>query len=111
MPFSRWANFMAEAAQLGRAAVQMNYGQEAPIYLCGRYFERRLSGATCPPESYPELFDGGVDWEGTFVEDAIPNLLSTLPPAILNYPDSPASGFNPNSAAKNILAAPAILPI
>jgi 3HB-oligomer hydrolase (3HBOH) len=57
-------------------------------------------------ESYPELFDGGVDWEGTFVEAAIPNLLSTLPPAILNYPDYVASGFNPNStAAKNILAA------
>jgi hypothetical protein len=57
-------------------------------------------------ESYPELFDGGIDWEGTFVEAAMPNLLSTLPPAILNYPDYVASGFNPDStAAKNILAA------
>ena len=57
-------------------------------------------------ESYPELFDGGVDWEGTFVEAAIPNLLSTLPPALLNYPDYVASGFDPHStAAKNILAA------
>ena len=36
----------------------------------------------------------------------VPNLLSALPPAILNYPDYAASGFNPNStAAKNILAA------
>src|SRR5262249_53299168 len=44
--------------------------------------------------------------EGTFVQAAMPNLLSTLPPAILNYPDYVASGFNPNSiAAKNILAA------
>ena len=105
MPFSRWANFMAEAAQLGRAAVRMNYGQEAQYTYAvgtsnGGYQVRRAL------ESYPELFDGGVDWEGTFVEEAIPNLLSTLPPAILNYPDYAASGFNPNStAAKNILAA------
>jgi hypothetical protein len=57
-------------------------------------------------ESHPELFDGGVDWEGTFVEAAMPNLLSTLPPAILNYPDYVASGLSPNStAARNILAA------
>ena len=105
MPFSRWANFMAEAARLGRAAVQMNYGQEVQYTYAvgtsnGGYQVRRAV------ESYPELFDGGVDWEGTFVEEAIPNLLSTLPPAILNYPDYVASGFDPNStAAKNILAA------
>jgi len=105
MPFTRWATFMAEAARLGRAGVQIRYGREAQhTYAVGTsnggYQVRRAV------ESYPELFDGGVDWEGTFVEAAIPNLLSTLPPAILNYPDYVASGFNPNStAAKNILAA------
>jgi hypothetical protein len=52
------------------------------------------------------LFDGGVDWEGTFVDANPPNLLSTLPPAILNYPDYVASKFDPNGiAAKNIRAA------
>jgi Tannase and feruloyl esterase len=105
MPFTRWATFMAEAARLGRAAVQIHYGRETQhTYAVGTsnggYQVRRAV------ESYPELFDGGVDWEGTFVEAAIPNLLSTLPPAILNYPDYVASGFNPDStAAKNILAA------
>jgi len=45
-------------------------------------------------------------WEGTFVDPDLPNLLSTLPPAVLNYPDYAKSEFNPNSiAAKNILAA------
>ena len=105
MPFTRWATFMAEAARLGRAGVQFHYGREAQhTYAVGTsnggYQVRRAM------ESYPELFDGGVDWEGTFVQAAIPNLLSTLPPAILNYPDYVASGFNPNStAAKNIFAA------
>ena len=46
-------------------------------------------------ETAPELFDGGVDWEGTFVDEHAPNLLTDLPPAILNFPDYVASGFNP----------------
>ena len=57
-------------------------------------------------ETAPELFDGGVDWEGTFVDEDAPNLLTDLPPAVLNFPDYVASGFTPTStAAKNILAA------
>ncbi|MET0683654.1 MAG: 3-hydroxybutyrate oligomer hydrolase family protein, partial [Casimicrobiaceae bacterium] len=49
---------------------------------------------------------GGVDWEGTDVNEEAPNLLTDLPPAILNFPDYVASGFNANStAAKNIVAA------
>ena len=105
MPFTRWAAFMAEAARLGRAVVQIHYGQDAQhTYAVGTsnggYQVRRAI------ESYPDLFDGGVDWEGTFVDADPPNLLSTLPPAILNYPDYVASQFDPNStAAKNILAA------
>jgi hypothetical protein len=104
MPFTRWAIFMAEAAQLGRDAVQIHYGRQTRYTYAvgtsnGGYQVRRAV------ESYPELFDGGVDWEGTFVDADVPNLLSALPPAILNYPDYAASGFNPNStAAKNIFA-------
>src|SRR5260370_40489698 len=57
-------------------------------------------------ETAPELFDGGVDWEGTFVDPAASNILMSLPPAILNFPDYVASDFNPRStAAKNIVAA------
>lgn len=105
MPFTAWAIFMAEAARLGHDAVQIHYGRQAQYTYAvgtsnGGYQVRRSV------ESYPELFDGGVDWEGTFVDADGPNLLTTLPPAILNYPDYEASGFNPNStAARNILAA------
>ena len=57
-------------------------------------------------ELAPELFDGGVDWEGTFVDEHAPNILTDLPPAILNYPDYRAGGFNgASTAAKNIQAA------
>ena len=61
---------------------------------------------------------GGVPWQplhaidvavqggDSFVDAAAPNILTDLPPAILNYPDYAASGFAAGStAAKNILAA------
>jgi hypothetical protein len=51
-----------------------------------------------------DLYDGGVDWEGTYVDAVAPNILSGLPPAILNFADYSAAGFNPNStAAQNIV--------
>ena len=104
--FTRWAQFMAEAARLARRGVEARYGHD-PIrtYAVGTsnggYQVRRAV------ESYPELFDGGVDWEGTFVDAENPNLFMELPSAVLNFPDpggtgSP-SGVGANStAAKNI---------
>ncbi len=47
-------------------------------------------------ELAPKLFDGGVDWEGTFVDEHAPNLLTDLPPAVLNYPDYVASRLQPD---------------
>jgi hypothetical protein len=103
--FTRWADFMIQAAQLARTGVKASYGKW-PTYTYavgtsnGGYQVRRAV------ELAPKLFDGGVDWEGTFVDEHAPNLLTDLPPAILNYDDYVASGFNPTStAAKNIMAA------
>jgi len=104
-PFTRWAPFMAEGARLARQAVAAQYGRHPRrTYAVGTsnggYQVRRAV------ESYPELFDGGVDWEGTFVGEAAPNLLTDLPPGVLNFPDYVTSGYDANStAAKNIRAA------
>ncbi len=43
-------------------------------------------------ENTPELYDGGVDWEGTLFRAEGPNLLTYLPVALRNYPDYKASG-------------------
>ena len=37
-------------------------------------------------EAAPKLFDGGVDWEGTYVDAQALNILTDLPPAILQLP-------------------------
>ena len=103
--FTRWTEFMIKAAQLAKDGVKASYGHHPRhTYAVGTsnggYQVRRAI------ETAPELFDGGVDWEGTFVDEHAPNLLTDLPPAILNFPDYVASGFNSTStAAKNIQGA------
>src|SRR5713226_7123175 len=104
-PFTRWTEFMIKAAQLAREGVKAGYGRSPRFTYAvgtsnGGYQVRRAV------ELAPELFDGGVDWEGTFVDQHAPNILTDLPPAILNFPDYVTSGFNAAStAAKNIQGA------
>src|SRR6266851_136783 len=104
-PFTRWTQFMVKAGQLAREGVKAGYGEPPRhIYAVGTsnggYQVRRAI------ETAPDLFDGGVDWEGTFVDEHAPNILTDLPPAILNFPDYVTSGFNTaGTAAKNIMAA------
>jgi hypothetical protein len=102
-PFTRWTEFMIAATRIGKNAVSANYGRSPRrTYAVGTsnggYQVRRAL------EAAPELFDGGVDWEGTYVDPVAPNLLSSLPPAVLNFPDYVSSGFDLTStAAKNML--------
>ena len=104
-PFTRWAEFMIKAAELARDGVKAGYGRPPRFTYAvgtsnGGYQVRRAV------ELAPELFDGGVDWEGTFVDEHAPNLLTDLPPAIRNFPDYVASEFKDTStAAKNIRGA------
>jgi hypothetical protein len=104
-PFTRWAQFMIKAGEIAREGVKAAYGPP-PRYTYavgtsnGGYQVRRAI------EEAPHVFDGGVDWEGTFVDPHAPNILTDLPPAVLNFPDYRASGFNTSTtAAKNIVAA------
>jgi hypothetical protein len=104
-PFTQWTQYIISAAQAARLAVKGAYNHfPTRTYAVGTsnggYQVRRAM------EEAPDLFDGGVDWEGTFIDAAGPNILIDLPPAIKNFPDYVASGFNPNSqAAQNIIAA------
>jgi hypothetical protein len=104
-PFTRWGPAIVTAGALARDALVALRGMPPRhTYAVGTsnggYQVRRAI------ETAPHLFDGGVDWEGTFVDPAAPNLLTDLPAAVLNWPDYVASGFDPDStAAKNIRAA------
>ena len=43
-------------------------------------------------ENNPQLFDGGLDWEGTLFRAEGPNVLTFLPTALKNYPAYAATG-------------------
>ena len=102
-PFTQWAKYMIDAATLARTGIKAAY-RGAPLRYTyavgtsnGGYQVRRAV------ELAPKLFDGGVDWEGTYVDERAPNILTDLPPAVLNFPDYVLSIYDPNStAAKNI---------
>jgi hypothetical protein len=96
-PFTRWTEVMIEAARIGRSALAARYGRApARTYAVGTsnggYQVRRAL------EAAPELFDGGIDSEGTFVDSA-ENLLAFLPAAVRDYPAYAASGFDADSPA------------
>ena len=54
-------------------------------------------------ENTPQLYDGGVDWEGTLFRAQGPNLLTFLPPMLRNYPEYEATGDQ--EAYRNIIQA------
>ena len=56
-------------------------------------------------ENHPELYDGGVDWEGTLWRASGPNLLTFLPPALRHYPVYAAGGPGADEAHRAMLAA------
>ena len=104
-PFTQWTQYMLETAQLAQSALKANYNRfPRRTYAVGTsnggYQVRRAV------EEAPNLFDGGIDWEGTFVDASGPNILIDLPPAIRNFSAYVASDYDPNStAAQNIRAA------
>src|SRR5438094_3615166 len=97
-PFTEWQRRIVQAAALARDGVKGRY-QHYPRYTYavgtsnGGYQVRRAI------EEAPGLFDGGVDWEGTFVDSSPNNILGTLPPAIKNFPAYAASDFDASRPA------------
>ena len=58
-------------------------------------------------ENRPDLYDGGVDWEGTLFRAEGPNLLTYLPTALKNYPKYAATG---DQAAHDAMIAAGFVP-
>ncbi len=96
--FTDWQPRIAQAASLARDGVKARYGHHPRHTFAvgtsnGGYQVRRAV------EASPDLFDGGVDWEGTFVDPGPHNLLVQLPAALREFPAYVASDFDPTSQA------------
>src|SRR4030095_11907685 len=102
--FTEWTDAIVENARLARDILKVQYGKHpGRTYAVGT--SNGAARARRAIEAAPDLFDGGVDWEGTFVDPVGPNILIDLPPALKNFPAYVASGFDPNSPAAQAIRA------
>ncbi|HEX7299404.1 MAG TPA: tannase/feruloyl esterase family alpha/beta hydrolase, partial [Solirubrobacteraceae bacterium] len=86
-----WNNRVTQLTVAAKQAVAQRYGRlPARTYVSGISNGGYLTRWQL--EHHPELYDGGVDWEGTLFTPNGPNLLTFLPTALRNYPRYAATG-------------------
>jgi len=101
---SEWFRRTREATELAQTAVAA-YQERAVerTYLVGisngGHVVRRLLAES------PQLYDGGIDWEGVYWAPPGPNILIDLPAALRPYRDYVFSGFSGASAAHQAIVA------
>ncbi|MBO0891470.1 MAG: tannase/feruloyl esterase family alpha/beta hydrolase [Acidothermales bacterium] len=93
-----WNDRVTQLTRAARAAVTTYYGRRPARTLMtglsnGGYLVRWQL------ENHPELYDGGVDWEGTLWRPDGPNLFTYLPVALREYPLYAATGDTEAHAA------------
>ena len=87
---AEWHTRVTELTVAAKQVVSQYYGRPAArTYITGISNGGYLTRWQI--EHHPELFDGGVDWEGTLMADS-PNLFTYLPVALRNYPRYEATG-------------------
>lgn len=88
---AEWHRRVEQLTKAAKTAVKSNYGRDV-----GRTYVTGISNGgyltRYALENTPELYDGGVDWEGTLFRAEGPNLLTYLPVALTNYPEYAATG-------------------
>lgn len=81
----QWAGFMQLTALAAEDVLAEHYGG-VPSLTYATGISNGGHQTRLALERYPEVFDGGVDWEGTLLQAAAPNLFTYLPPALAAYP-------------------------
>jgi len=99
-----WFRRTRDVTRLAAAAVEAYQERGAErTYLMGisngGHVVRRLLAES------PQLYDGGIDWEGVYWSAAGPNILIDLPAALRPYRDYAVSGFNPATPAHQAIVA------
>jgi hypothetical protein len=88
---AEWNDRVTQLTLAAKAAVKKRYGHPARTTIAtgisnGGYLVRWQL------ENHPELYQAGVDWEGTLFRAQGPNLLTYLPTALREYPKWQATG-------------------
>ena len=81
---AEWHRRVTELTRAAKQAVRSRYGRlPARTYMTGISNGGYLTRWQL--ENHPELYDGGVDWEGTLMRADGPNLFTYLPTALREY--------------------------
>ena len=88
---AEWNYRVTQLTQAVKQVVQQRYGR-APAYTYVTGLSNGGYLARWQLENHPELYDGGVDWEGTLWLPQGPNLFTYLPTALKYYPLYQATG-------------------
>jgi hypothetical protein len=99
---AEWHRRTTELTRAARTVVRQAYGR-APrrTYMTGMSNSGYLTRWQL--ENHPELYDGGIDWEGVLQTPDGPNLLTQLPPAVSyslgrgSREEMIAAGFSPET--------------
>jgi putative cell wall-binding protein len=81
----QWAPMMGLAAEAAQAAIAQTHGK-APDLTYAAGISNGGHQTRLALEHFPDLYDGGIDWEGTLLIPEGPNLFTYLPPILRNYP-------------------------
>lgn len=101
---AEWHQRVTELALAAKRTVAQFYGKPAArTYMTGISNGGYLTRWQL--ENHPELYDGGVDWEGTLMLPQGPNLFTYLPVALRNYPTYAAGGQGAQAAHDAMIAA------
>jgi predicted esterase len=93
-----WHVRLEELTRAAREVVGQHYGR-APERVYGTGISNGGYLTRYALERHPELYDGGVDWEGTLFRPEGPNLLTYLPSTLRHYPMYAESGDQAAHAA------------
>ena len=101
---TEWFRRTREATELAQAALEAYQARALErTYLIGisngGHVVRRLLAES------PQMYDGGIDWEGVHWQPGGPNILIDLPAALRPYRDYALSGFNRAGAAHQAIVA------
>ncbi|AXK32854.1 tannase/feruloyl esterase family alpha/beta hydrolase [Streptomyces armeniacus] len=88
---AEWHTRFTQLTRAARAVTAQRYGR-APARTLATGMSNGGYLVRWQLENRPELYDGGVDWEGTLWRADGPNLLTFLPPALRHYPAYAAGG-------------------
>ncbi|MFC4536221.1 tannase/feruloyl esterase family alpha/beta hydrolase [Sphaerisporangium dianthi] len=86
-----WNERVTQLTRAAKAVVAQRYGR-APRRTYAAGISNGGYLVRWQLENHPELYSGGLDWEGTLWRKEGPNLLQFLPPALREYPGYAATG-------------------